>query len=326
MKGNFHVRFGERGGETRWLQDQKVRSAPTLRTGGFLVESYEYLKPLVKNSKEQKTLQNETLFGVEKKPLPYLLSTMNLLLHGIETPNIRRDNALKNPLNEIGEKDRFDVIVTNPPFGGEEEAGIQLNFPENTRASETALLFMQFIMRSLRRGGRSGVVVPNGFLFGDGVSARIKAQLLRDFNLHTIIRLPNGVFAPYTSIPTNLLFFDHSQPTVDIWFYEHVLPEGVKNYTKTRPMQFEEFQPILDWWDAPQRVENERAWKVRAAEIIQTNGGGDVVSVNLDIKNPSRKEDLEHLPPTELAESILVKEKQIAAIMDEIKSLLAMGG
>jgi type I restriction enzyme M protein len=262
-------------------------------------------------------------------------------------------------LNEIGEKDRFDVIVTNPPFGGEEEAGIQLNFPENTRASETALLFMQFIMRSLKRGGRSGVVAPNGFLFGDGVAARITAQLLRDFNLHTIIRLPNGVFAPYTSIPTNLLFFDRtpamagfdtaaevelakpvSRPaaystsgsnlaTVDIWFYEHVLPEGVKNYTKTRPMQFEEFQPILDWWDNrddPSTAAQGRAWKVRAADVIVTNGGGDVVSVNLDIKNPSRKEDLEHLPPAELAESILAKEKQIAAIMDEIKSLLAKGG
>jgi type I restriction enzyme M protein len=306
---------------------------PACGTGGFLVESYEYLKPLVKNSKEQKSLQNETLFGVEKKPLPYLLSTMNLLLHGIETPNIRRDNALKNPLNEIGEKDRFDVIVTNPPFGGEEEAGIQLNFPENTRASETALLFMQFIMRSLKHGreARCGVVVPNGFLFGDGVAARVKAQMLRDFNLHTIIRLPNGVFAPYTSIPTNLLFFDRpgldtpfakdaqGYSTSEIWYYEHVLPEGVKNYTKTRPMQFEEFQPILDWWD--DRVENEHAWKVRAADVIQTNGGGDVVSVNLDIKNPSRKEDLEHLPPAELAESILAKEKQIAAIMEEITSL-----
>jgi len=303
---------------------------PACGTGGFLVESFEALKVQVKNSKEQKTLQNETLFGVEKKPLPYLLSTMNLLLHGVETPNIRRDNALKNPLNEIGEKERFDVIVTNPPFGGEEEAGIQLNFPENTRASETALLFMQFIMRSLKHGGRSGVVVPNGFLFGDGVAARIKAQLLRDFNLHTIIRLPNGVFAPYTSIPTNLLFFDRpdvggrggsrSAPTDEIWFYEHTLPEGVKNYTKTRPMQYEEFQPILDWWD--NRIENERAWKVRAADLIQTNGGGDVVSVNLDIKNPSRADDLIHLPPAELAESILVKEKQIVAIMDEIKSLL----
>ena len=308
---------------------------PAAGTGGFLVESYEYLKPQAKKSKEQEMLQTKTLFGVEKKPLPYLLSTMNLLLHGIETPNIRRDNALKNPLNEIGEKDRFDVIVTNPPFGGEEEAGIQLNFPENTRASETALLFMQFIMRSLRRDGRSGVVVPNGFLFGDGVAARIKAQLLRDFNLHTIIRLPNGVFAPYTSIPTNLLFFDRpglvgrggrpSAPTEEIWFYEHTLPEGVKNYTKTRPMQFEEFAPLIEWWEAQQRLENEHAWKVRVEDVLKYDEKGNLLSVNLDLKNPNRAEDLEHLPPNELAESILAKEKQIAELMDEIKSLLAKG-
>ena len=155
--------------------------------------------------------------------------------------------------------------------------------------------------------------------------------MLRDFNLHTIIRLPNGVFAPYTSIPTNLLFFDGPErsaaqskdlTTTNIWFYEHVLPEGVKNYTKTRPMQFDKVQPILDWWDALHRVENERAWKVRAADVIQRHGGGDVVSVNLDIKNPSRKEDLEHLPPAELAEGILAKEKQIAAIMEGIKRIL----
>ena len=138
---------------------------------------------------------------------------MNLLLHGVDRPNLRRDNALKNPLREITEKDRVNVIVTNPPFGGEEERGIQLNFPEATRTSETALLFLQFIMRSLKTGGRCGMVVPNGTLFGDGVAARVKEQLLNDFNLHTIVRLPNGVFAPYTSIPTNLLFFDKPGPT-----------------------------------------------------------------------------------------------------------------
>ncbi len=180
---------------------------PAAGTGGFLVEAYDYLKAQAQTAEDERTLQNGSLFGVEKKPLPFLLGTMNLLLHGLENPNIRRDNALRKPLNEIGEKDRFDVIVTNPSFGGEEEAGIQLNFPESTRASETALLFMQFIMRSLKAGGRCGVVVPNGTLFGDGVSARIKEQLLRNFNLHTIVRMPNGVFAPYTSIPTNLLFF-----------------------------------------------------------------------------------------------------------------------
>ena len=187
---------------------------------------------------------------------------MNLLLHGIENPNIRRDNALKTPLKEIGEKDRFEVIVTNPPFGGEEEAGIQLNFPEATRASETALLFMQFVMRSLKPGGRCGIIVPNGFLFGDGVAARVKAQMLREFNLHTIVRLPNGVFAPYTSIPTNLLFFERTGPTQQIWFYEQPMREGLKNYTKTRPMQFDEFQELRDWWDASRRkrigLESER--------------------------------------------------------------------
>ncbi len=292
---------------------------PACGTGGFLVEAYEYLKPLAKNSKDQIKLQSETLYGVEKKPLPYLLGTMNLLLHGVENPNIRRDNALKNPLNEIGEKDRFDVIVTNPPFGGEEEAGIQLNFPESLRASETALLFMQFVMRSLKHGGRCGVVVPNGFLFGDGVSARIKEQLLRNFDLHTIVRLPTGVFAPYTGISTNLLFFARTQPTTDIWFYEQTLPEGVKNYTKTRPLKFEEFEPLIEWWDA--REENEHAWKVRADDVFKYDENKNLLSVNLDIKNPNRKDDLVHLPPFELAESILAKENQIAELMDEIKSL-----
>lgn len=296
---------------------------PACGTGGFLVEAYEYLKPLAKNSKDQIKLQSETLYGVEKKPLPYLLGTMNLLLHGVENPNIRRDNALKNPLNEIGEKDRFDVIVTNPPFGGEEEAGIQLNFPESLRASETALLFMQFVMRSLKHGGRCGVVVPNGFLFGDGVSARIKEQLLRNFDLHTIVRLPNGVFAPYTSIPTNLLFFARSQPTTEIWFYEHSLPEGMKNYTKTRPMQFEEFAPLIGWWDA--REENEHAWKVGVVDVLKYDENKNLLSVNLDIKNPNGKEDLAHLPPHELAKNILAKEAKISDLMSEIALLLANG-
>jgi type I restriction enzyme M protein len=303
---------------------------PACGTGGFLVEAYEVLKAQAQSAEDEGTLQTRSLFGIEKKPLPYLLGTMNLLLHGLENPNISRDNSLRKPLNEIGDKERYEVIVTNPPFGGEEEAGIQLNFPEATRASETALLFMQFIMRSLKPGGRCGVVVPNGTLFGDGVSARIKEQLLRNFNLHTIVRLPNGVFSPYTSIPTNLLFFDRPftgdsriAPTQDVWFYEHSLPEGAKNYTKTRPMTFEEFAPLIAWWDAPRREENERAWKVPAADLMKYDANGNLLSVNLDVKNPSRAADLEHLPPAELAESILAKERQIAGLMDEIKRMLS---
>jgi type I restriction enzyme M protein len=179
---------------------------------------------------------------------------------------------------------------------------------------------MQFVMRSLKHGGRCGVVVPNGFLFGDGVSARIKEQLLRNFDLHTIVRLPNGVFAPYTSIPTNLLFFARTQPTTDIWFYEHSLPEGQKSYSKTRPMQFEEFAPLIEWWDA--RVENEHAWKVRADDVLKYDENKNLFSVNLDVKNPNGKEDLAHLPPHELAESILAKEEQITKLMREVNELL----
>jgi len=294
---------------------------PACGTGGFLVEAYDYLQPQQKSAADQRKLQDETLFGVEKKPLPYLLGTMNLLLHGIDNPNIRRSNALKTPLKEIGEKDRFEVIVTNPPFGGEEEAGIQLNFPESTRTGETTLLFLQFIMRSLKPGGRCGMVAPNGLLFGDGVAARVKEQLLKNFNLHTIVRLPNGVFTPYTPIPTNLLFFDRSGPTTEIWVYEHPLPEGYKNYTKTRPMQFEEFGGLIEWWN--NRQESERAWKVAATEVLKYNGEGAIASVNLDLKNPNRQDDLEHMPPEMLVESITEKERQILELMGEIRALLA---
>jgi len=224
------------------------------------------------------------------------------------------------PLREIGDKDRVDIILTNPPFGGEEEAGILSNFPDDLRTSETALLFLQLIMRKLKRpgrgsaiGGRAAVVVPNGVLFGDGVCARIKQELLKEFNLHTIVRLPNGVFAPYTPIPTNLLFFDRSGPTSDVWYYEHPLPEGRKNYTKTQPLQFEEFAPCLAWWN--EREENDRAWKVPVDELLVANG-------NLDRKNPRGREDIAHLPPEELVESIVAKERRILEIMAEIQAKL----
>ena len=227
---------------------------PAAGTGGFLVEAFEHLKAQCKKADDFTRLQRASLSGVEPKTLPYLLCQMNLLLHGLEYPNIDPENALRFPLRELGDKDRVDVIMTNPPFGGEEERGILSNFPDDKQTAETALLFLQLIMRKLRRpvggskGGRCGMVVPNGVLFGDGVCARIKGDLLKEFNLHTIVRLPNGVFAPYTGIQTNLLFFDRSGPTKEIWYYEHPLPEGRKNYTKTAPMQFEEFTQCIAWW------------------------------------------------------------------------------
>jgi type I restriction enzyme M protein len=229
-------------------------------------------------------------------------------------------NALRFPLRELGDKDRVDVIMTNPPFGGEEERGILANFPEDRQTGETALLFLQLIMRKLRRpvsgskGGRCGMVVPNGVLFGDGICARIKKELLEEFNLHTIVRLPNGVFAPYTSIPTNLLFFDRSGPSKQVWYYEQSLLEGRKNYTKTVPIQFEEFASCLAWWK--KREENEQAWKVPASELLANN-------CNLDRKNPRAKEDIAHLPPEQLADGILQKEQRIAEIVGNLKALLA---
>ena len=300
---------------------------PASGTGGFLVEAYQHLEKQCKTVQHRKTLQEGSIIGGEAKPLPYLLAQMNLVLHGLEAPRIDPGNSLRFPLNEIGDKDRADVIVTNPPFGGEEERGILSNFPEDMQTAETTMLFLQLIMRKLRRApkpGRAGVVVPNGMLFGDGVCARIKEQLLRDFNLHTIVRLPNGVFAPYTSIPTNLLFFDRTGPTQTIWYYEQPLPEGRKNYTKTAPMQFEEFADCLKWW--PKRKENDRAWKVPAKDVLKYDADGKLVSVNLDIKNPSAAEDLEHLPPEKLVADILAKEKRIIDIMSEISAVLANEG
>ena len=289
---------------------------PACGTGGFLSEAFEHLKRQCKTAQDYRRLQRDTLFGIEAKPLPYLLCQMNLLLHGVETANIDPLNALRFRLREIGDKDRVDIIMTNPPFGGEEERGILGNFPEDKQTTETALLFLQLIMRKLRRPpklGRAGVVVPNGTLFGDGVCARIKEELLKEFNLHTIVRLPNGVFAPYTGIPTNILFFDRSGPTSEVWYYEHPLPEGRKNYTKTQPLQFEEFQPCLEWWN--RREENARAWKVPVEELLAGK-------CNLDRRNPHGIEELEHLPPEQLADDLIKKEQRIAELIAEIKAVL----
>ena len=290
---------------------------PACGTGGFLVEAYQHLAAQCKTVADRRTLQQKSIEGGEAKSLPYLLAQMNLLLHGLESPQIRSGNSLEVKLTEIGERDRVDVILTNPPFGGEEERGILSNFPEDKRTAETAMLFLQLIMRKLRRApkpGRAAVVIPNGTLFGDGVCARIKEELLKQFNLHTIVRLPNGVFAPYTGIPTNILFFDRSGPTKDTWYYEQPLPEGRKNYTKTAPIQFEEFAPCIAWWN--NRQENERAWRVPASELL-------AAGCNLDRKNPSAKEDITHLPPEQLAASILAKEQRIAEIVGRIQGLLS---
>ncbi|MBK7815029.1 MAG: N-6 DNA methylase [Rhodocyclaceae bacterium] len=292
---------------------------PACGTGGFLVEAYAHMEKQCRTVKDRQTLQQATIQGGEAKPLPFLLANMNLLLHGLESPDIDPGNSLRFPLKEIGDAQRVDVILTNPPFGGEEERGILGNFPDDKQTAETALLFLQLIMRKLRRkpkSGRAAVVVPNGTLFGDGVCARIKQELLTEFNLHTIVRLPNGSFAPYTNIPTNILFFERGGPTKEVWYYEHPLPEGRKNYTKTQPLQFEEFAPLIAWWS--HREENDRAWKMPGVELIANN-------CNLDRKNPNGAEDIAHMPPEQLVESILHKEQRIIEIMGNVKALLSEG-
>jgi type I restriction enzyme M protein len=291
---------------------------PASGTGGFLVEAYAHLEKQCKTVEQRRTLQERSIFGQEAKPLPFMLCQMNLILHGLEAPQIAKGNSLEQRLTEIKDSDRVDVILTNPPFGGEEERGILSNFPEDKQTAETALLFLQLIMRKLRvtpKPGRAAVVVPNGTLFGDGVSARIKQEMLTKFNLHTIVRLPNGVFAPYTAIPTNILFFDRNGPTEHVWYYELLLPEGRRQYTKTSPIQFEEFADCLKWWKS--RQESERAWKVSAKQIA-------TIGYNLDLKNPNARQEDDHLPPERLADDILQKELRIVDVLREIREHLGM--
>ena len=213
---------------------------PACGTGGFLTCSIEHVRKDVNTPQNREVLQ-ESIRGIEKKPLPHLLCTTNLMLHGFDLPAVRRDNLLSKPFSDWGSSDKVDVILTNPPFGGVEEDGTETNFPLKFRTKETADLFLALIIRLLRNNGRCSLVLPDGTLFGEGVKTRIKKELLERCNLHTIVRLPNGVFNPYTSIKTNLLFFEKGSPTKDVWYFEHPYPKGVKNYNKTKPINIKEF-------------------------------------------------------------------------------------
>lgn len=256
---------------------------PACGTGGFLTCAIEHLKQQVKTPDDNRLLQ-ENIHGVEKKPLPHMLALTNMMLHGIDVPTrIRHDNTLSRPFKDYGPRDRVDIIITNPPFGGMEEDGIEKNFLAKHQTRETADLFMALIMHLLRHDtGRAAVVLPDGFLFGEGVKTTLKRELLEEFNLHTIVRLPKGVFAPYTSIATNILFFEKGGPTKDVWFVEHPYPAGYKSYSRSKPLTIEEFDLEKAWWGGPQRKgrkTTEHAWKVSAKDLAARN-------YNLDCKNP----------------------------------------
>ncbi|QIW15450.1 restriction endonuclease subunit M [Pasteurellaceae bacterium RH1A] len=282
-------------------------------TGGFLTSALKELEQQV-SSVSDRTLFNNSVYGIEKKALPHLLCITNLLLHDIDNPNVHHDNALEKSVKDYTEKDKFDVILMNPPYGGSEIEQIKTNFPAHLRSSETADLFMSVIMYRLKQNGRVAIVLPDGFLFGtDNAKVAIKKKLMSEMNLHTVVRLPHSVFAPYTSITTNILFFDKTQPTKETWFYRLDMPQGYKNFSKTKPMKLEHFQEVMDWWHNRQAIEIDGFDKARAftyQEIADRQ-------FNIDLCGFPHEEE-EILPPDELISAYQQKRSALNADIDRI--------
>jgi type I restriction enzyme M protein len=249
---------------------------PACGTGGFLTCAIEHIRKEVKTADDWQLL-SKNIRGSELKPLPFMLAVTNLILHDVEVPAIEYNDSLNREYTSITEADRVNVILANPPFGASVSDGVETNYPQTYRTTESADLFLLLMIRLLKRDGRAAIVLPDGSLTGDGVKARIRKHWLEDCNLHTIVRLPNSVFQPYASVATNLLFFTKGTPTKEIWYWQHQLPEGVKAYNKTKPIQKSEFENLKAWWN--NRVENEQAWKVSIDDLETTN-------YNLDVKNP----------------------------------------
>lgn len=292
-------------------------------TGGFLTSWLKNLEKKIKSTDDQEAYDN-SIYGIEKKQFPYMLCITNMLLHGIDVPRIYHDNSLTKKVLDYSDDDRFDVILMNPPYGGNEKADIKSNFPADLASSETADLFMSVIMYRLKKNGRAAVILPDGFLFGtDNAKVSIKKKLLSEFNLHTVIRMPHSVFAPYTSITTNILFFDNTQPTADVWFYRLDMPEGYKNFSKTKPMKLEHFQPAVDWWNDRKEISEEgfdKAKKYSVQELAEKN-------YNIDLCGYPHEEE-EILPPKELIQQYQEKRASLNADIDrilaEISSILGI--
>lgn len=285
---------------------------PSCGTGGYLTCAIEHLKKQAKNIDERKAIQ-DNIRGWEWKPLPYVLATTNLILHDIELPDITYRDALDKALSEYRERDRVNIIIANPPFGGTVANGNENNFPLNYRTKESADLFLILMIHLMKQGARAGIVLPDNSLTGDGVKQRVRQKLIEDCNLHTIIRLPNSVFQPYASAATNLLFFDKGTPTKEIWYYEHRLPENIKAYSKTKPIRVEEFAPIKKWWK--KRAESEVCWRVPIATIKERG-------YDLDIKNPTQKKEGYDFSSTELMQMLDKSIARTSSLSNTLKAAI----
>ena len=292
---------------------------PACGTGGFLTCAIRHMRERYVKRPEDEAKMQASLRAVEKKPLPHMLAVTNMLLHNVEDPSfVRHDNTLARPYVSWGRDERVDIVLTNPPFGGKEEDGIESNFPKHFQTRETADLFLALIIRLLKPGGRAAVVLPDGSLFGEGVKTRLKEHLMEACNLHTIVRLPNSVFRPYASIGTNLLFFQKAEPTKDVWFWEHRVPDGQKAYSMTKPIRLEHLADCAAWWGGAKRADREegdRAWKVSSDDI---KAGG----YNLDIKNPYT-EEAERGDPETLLNELNAAEAEVESLRNRLKEVLA---
>ena len=284
-------------------------------TGGFLTSALQELETQVENSLENREIYNKSVYGIEKKALPHMLCVTNMLIHDIDDPNILHGNALEMDYKDMRKMEPFDVVLMNPPYGGSEKDSVKSNFPTELRSSETADLFMNVIMYRLKKNGRCAVIIPDGFLFGtDNAKFNIKKKLFGEFNLHTVVRMPHSVFAPYTSIRTNILFFDNTEPTKETWFYRMDMPEGYKNFSKTRPMKLEHFGAALAWWDNREEIEVDgfpKAKRYTTSEIIER-------SYNIDLCGFPHEEEV-ILEPMDL---IQVYQEKRASLNDEIDHVL----
>lgn len=283
-------------------------------TGGFITSWLKELSPLIKTTDDQAEYDN-SIYGIEKKQFPYMLCITNMLLHGLDVPKIYHDNSLLRDVLDYTEDDQFDVILMNPPYGGSEKADVKNHFPSDLASSETADLFMSVIMYRLKKNGRVAVIIPDGFLFGtDNAKVAIKKKLLSEFNLHTVIRMPSSVFSPYTSITTNILFFERTKPTTETWFYRLDMPEGYKHFSKTKPMKLEHFNPVIEWWNDRQEITIDGFDKAKQYTVSQL---ADDFGYNLD-KCGYPHEEEEILDPMDLIQRYEERRASLNAEIDRV--------